>query len=113
MRVLVVDDDCSVGPLACEMLARAGHSAELAVDLSGAREVLGEGVDAVILDLMLAGESGLDLVPDIPKDVLLIFVSGYISETFDLEEILESRRDCHFLQKPWRIGDLSAILGGE
>lgn len=112
MRVLVVEDDCSVGTLVCDLLARAGHSALLAVDLSSAREILNEGVDAVILDLMLAGESGLDLVPEISGDVLLIMASGYTLEYFDLEKILETRPSCHFLQKPWRLGELREILGG-
>ena len=61
-RVLVVDDDLASCILAALLLEKAGHSPTAVPTVKRALERIGsEGSDLVLTDLMLPGESGLDL----------------------------------------------------
>jgi DNA-binding response OmpR family regulator len=61
-RILVVDDDETVGDVVSRYLEREGHQVEIATDgPSGLRDATANPPDLVILDLMLPGMSGLDV----------------------------------------------------
>lgn len=89
MRVLVVEDDAGVSTVLVESLEVAGcetvdaaYSGEVAIGLA-----LKEPYDLVLLDLMLPGVGGLDILPLLrtaaPEAVIAI-ASGYanlVSET--------------------------------
>jgi two-component system response regulator ResD len=60
--VLVVEDDQIVRTLLCELIARAGYTAETAEDgPSGLARIAAGGVDLVLLDMMLPGMDGLEV----------------------------------------------------
>lgn len=62
-RVLVVDDDLACRILAALLLEKAGHSPTAVATVSRALERIdSDGADLVLTDLMLPGESGLDLL---------------------------------------------------
>ncbi len=62
-HVLVVDDEPQIGALVQRVLANGGYRVSTAQSGEEMRKVLrAGGVDLVILDLMLPGESGLDLL---------------------------------------------------
>jgi DNA-binding response OmpR family regulator len=62
-RVLVVDDDLASRILAALLLEKAGHSPTAVPTVKRALERIdNEGSDLVLTDLMLPGESGLDLL---------------------------------------------------
>jgi DNA-binding response OmpR family regulator len=61
-RVLVVDDDATVRDVVARYLGEAGYRVDLAGDGDGAlRAAAADRPDAVVLDLMLPGTSGLDV----------------------------------------------------
>ena len=61
-RVLVVDDDATVRDVVARYLGDAGYRVDLAADGEGALEAAArDRPDAVVLDLMLPGMSGLDV----------------------------------------------------
>jgi len=61
-RVLVVDDDLASRILAALLLEKAGYSPTAVATVRRALERIDEeGTDLVLTDLMLPGESGLDL----------------------------------------------------
>jgi DNA-binding response OmpR family regulator len=61
-RVLVVDDDATVRDVVARYLGDAGYRVDLAADGEGALEAVArDRPDAVVLDLMLPGTSGLDV----------------------------------------------------
>lgn len=61
-RVLVVDDDATVREVVSRYLGDAGYRVDLAADgPTGLRAARERGPDAVVLDLMLPGMSGLDV----------------------------------------------------
>jgi two-component system response regulator HydG len=62
-RILVVDDDLACRNLAALLLELSGHSPTPVATVAHALELIdAEGADLVLTDLMLPGESGLDLV---------------------------------------------------
>jgi DNA-binding response OmpR family regulator len=68
-RVLVVDDNPDTCELLARLLRRAGHEADCQTTSRGALEALAAAVpDLVILDVMMPGMSGLDLLKAVRKD---------------------------------------------
>jgi len=64
-RILVVEDDPSIGPRIVAALIRADYDAVLAADgTEGAVLFQGQSFDLVVLDLMLPGQDGFSLLQE-------------------------------------------------
>ncbi|KWX76783.1 XRE family transcriptional regulator [Paenibacillus riograndensis] len=107
-NILVVEDDADINCLLCTLLGRQGYQTESAFSGSEAKLLLSaQGYDLVLLDLMLPGMSGEELIKDIRSrsfvPVIVIsakaetkgkienFKNGaddYITKPFDKEEVL-------------------------
>ena len=103
--ILVVDDDLHIGNMLEEALSREGYIVKRAYSGTEAKLVLSESKpDLILLDLMLPGLSGEELLPQI-SDIPVIVVSAkadtadkvglllggaadYITKPFDLAELL-------------------------
>ncbi|MGH8965418.1 MAG: response regulator transcription factor [Actinomycetes bacterium] len=69
MRVLVVDDDATVRDVVGRYLDEAGYQVDLAADgPTGLRAAREREPDAVVLDLMLPGMSGLDVCRELRRE---------------------------------------------
>ena len=69
MRVLVVDDDPTVRELLHAELTNAGHDVELAEDgTTGLERLRSERPDAVLLDVMMPGLSGWEVLSELRSD---------------------------------------------
>ena len=112
MKVLVIDDDRELGELIRDYLAPLGYETTLVHDgPAGAARALGEAFDAVILDVMLPGADGFEVlhrirrVSDVP--VLMLTARGeetdrivglemgaddYLPKTFSSRELLARLR---------------------
>ena len=82
-RVLVVEDDPSVGDMVTELLHSEGYEVVCALDDSGAYDALrdqGETFDALVLDIDLGeGTTGFDIARfgrSVKPEVGVIFISG-------------------------------------
>src|SRR5262245_12333117 len=65
-HILVVDDDQSIRDLLAKFLLEQGFRVTTANDAASARSAMrGLAFDVVILDVMMPGESGLDLARDL------------------------------------------------
>jgi DNA-binding response OmpR family regulator len=83
-RVVVVDDDVSIAELMRDFLEADGFSAELAYDGEQALAALEcAPADCVLLDVMMPGESGFDVVRRIREfsDVPVLFLSARDADT--------------------------------
>ena len=80
IRVLVVDDDPQTLRYAREALTEAGFAVTVTADPEGLERLMeSEKPHLVLLDLMLPGTDGIELLESIPAlaDVPVIFISGY------------------------------------
>ncbi|MEX2201331.1 MAG: response regulator transcription factor [Dongiaceae bacterium] len=106
-HLLVVDDDTRLRQLLGKFLAENGYRVTLATDAADARAKLRNmAFDLIVCDIMMPGESGLDLTRDLrrenPVPILLLTA---MSETQDRIRGLESGAD-DYLPKPFEPREL-------
>ncbi len=112
--ILLIEDQPAVAEIVEEMLKSLGYAVCAAQSGNEALEVFHEhvnGIDLVILDMIMPGLSGsetYDALKKIQFDIKVILSSGY-SIDGQAEQIME--KGCNaFIQKPFTIGELSAKI---
>lgn len=106
--ILIVDDDVCIGDMLQEVLVKEGYRTARAY--SGTEALLylsGSRPDLILLDLMLPGLSGEELLPLI-EDIPVIVVSAR-SETADKVDLLLSGAD-DYIAKPFDTDELLARI---
>ena len=106
-HLLIVDDDERIRDLLRKFLIRQGFLVSVARDAGHARRVLaGLDFDLIVMDVMMPGESGLDLTRALREmnttPILLLTAKG---ETTDRIEGLEAGAD-DYLPKPFEPREL-------
>jgi CheY-like chemotaxis protein len=108
--VLVVEDNDEVGQFAEQVLADLGYRTRRATNAVEALSLLdeGESFDVVFSDIVMPGQSGIDLAHTIRKRwprLPIVLTSGY-------SDALAMRPDDNFplLHKPYSLDALSAAL---
>lgn len=110
--ILVVEDDPDMRETVCTALLRDGYRVEEAGDGPGMRRALSQcDIDLVILDLVLPGESGLNLARELRgnSDIPLIMLTGKDS-VIDKVVGLEIGAD-DYITKPFHVRELVARIG--
>ncbi len=106
--ILVIDDEMGV----CEGIRRAlepqGFRVEIALDgEEGLRIVRAGGIDLILLDVMIPGTSGIDLlaaIHDFDTEIVCIIITGYATVELAVRAIKQGAYD--FLTKPFSVDDL-------
>jgi two-component system, OmpR family, response regulator len=109
-RILVVDDDPAVRHLISDYFGEHGIETVSAMDRSAvARQLAGGDTSAIILDLHLGQDNGLDLLREIrsSSDALVIILTGRSRDEVDCVVGLELGAD-DYLTKPFGIRELYA-----
>jgi two-component system copper resistance phosphate regulon response regulator CusR len=112
MRILVVEDDRKVARFIQSGLEQEGYAADVLYDGSGAGEqALAVDYDAVVLDLMLPGRSGFEVLRDIRArkahiPVLILTAKATVEERV---AGLDGGAD-DYMAKPFALAELSARL---
>jgi two-component system, OmpR family, response regulator len=109
-RILVVDDDPAVRHLISDYFGEHGIETVSAMDRSAvARQLAGGDTSAIILDLQLGQDNGLDLLREIrsSSDALVIILTGRSRDEVDCVVGLELGAD-DYLTKPFGIRELYA-----
>lgn len=106
-HLLVVDDDERLLALLQRFLSRSGHLVSVAADAEAAKQKLaGLDFDLVVLDVMLPGQSGIELTTELRRTrdlpILLLTAKG---ETRDRIAGLEAGAD-DYLVKPFEPREL-------
>src|SRR5688500_12613843 len=100
--VLIVDDEPNIRRMLGSLLRAEGYRTRAAGSALGAlAEVQGEEPDAVLMDLYMDGETGLDVLPRLREaapDLPVIMMSGRAS----LSDAVKATRlgAFHFIEKP-------------
>ena len=106
-HVLVVDDDDRLRALLVKYLSENGFMVSAAPDAANARvRLVGIEFDAIILDLMMPGESGLDFAEDLRRsNSVPILMLTAMNEPDDRIDGLERGAD-DYLSKPFEPREL-------
>ena len=105
-RILVTDDDIYIGDLLEKALLREGYCVKRAYSGTEALMLIQkESFDLILLDLMLPGLSGEELLPKI-KDIPVIAVSAK-ADVFDKVRTLLCGAD-DYITKPFELSELLA-----
>ncbi len=111
-KILVVDDDPEVLGTVWRALSRDGHEVTLAESARQARQHLREDVpDLIILDVIMPGETGLDLCRSVRTNTSLESIPIlFLSAKFQTDEIvagLDAGGD-DYITKPFELKELRA-----
>lgn len=107
-HILIVDDDPYIGNMTEEVLAREGYAVSRAYSGTEAVRLLSDiRPDLILLDLMLPGLSGEEVLPKI-KEVPVIVVSAKADIENKVELLLGGAED--YITKPFDIKELLARI---
>ena len=105
MHIVIIDDEAAVAETLADAVREQGHTAAIAHSGSEGLALLAEKTpDAVFLDLVMPGLSGVELVKEIRRDhpeLPIVVVTGWAGPQ-DLDEV---RRlgVTDIVEKPWAL----------
>lgn len=112
MRILLVEDNETIGAAVRDHVAAAGHAADWAQDLQTARAFLDvAGYDLLLLDLGLPDGRGIDLLRDLRNggsDVSVVILSAQDQIATRIEALNIGADD--YLTKPFDLAELTARI---
>lgn len=107
-NILIIDDDIHIGNMLEEMLKLEGYSVSRAYSGTEALLILRDiRPDLVLLDLMLPGLSGEELLPHI-KHIPVIVVSAKVDVGDKVKLLLDGAAD--YVTKPFDVSELLARI---
>ncbi|SCK15914.1 response regulator transcription factor [Vogesella sp. LIG4] len=110
--ILIIDDDATFATVLARSLARRGLTVTHVASAAAALDALQAAPDGIILDLNLAGDSGLRLLPQLlaaaPAARVLV-LTGYASIATAVEAVKLGA--VNYLAKPATVDDILAALG--
>jgi DNA-binding response OmpR family regulator len=110
MRILLVEDERGIADFVERALRAQGHAVEVAADgVEGGQRALGSDLDLVILDVMLPGRSGLEILEEIRavKPALPVIMLTARAEVADKVAGLDAGAT-DYMTKPFSVEELLA-----
>ena len=108
-RILIVEDDEDIGAVLQRELEKDGMEVIRALTGTEGRLMLSKNPDLILMDLMLPGLTGEELLSHIPKEIPVIAVSARSS--VDDKVSLLSGGCVDYITKPFDIKELKARVG--
>ncbi len=107
-KILVIDDDIHIGNMLQEVLSSKGYTVSRAYSGTEAQLMMSkQSPDLILLDLMLPGLSGEELLPMI-KDVPVIVVSAKTDVSDKVSLLMNGA--CDYITKPFDVQELLARI---
>jgi len=111
-RVLVVDDEERIQRACQRLLSEEGCEVDVAQNgIQGLKMIEEKHYDIVLLDLMMPGLSGLDVLSDLKArhpDTVVIIITGYATLEHSIETMKKGAFD--FLSKPFAPQELRIVI---
>ena len=112
-RILVVDDEKRIRDGCCTTLNGDGFDVESAENgFVGLKKIDEEHFDIILLDLMMPGLRGIDLLSHVKTkhpDTLVIVITGYATLEHAIDAMKKGAFD--FISKPFSPDDLRSVIG--
>jgi two-component system, OmpR family, phosphate regulon sensor histidine kinase PhoR len=112
IRVLVVDDEKRIRDACFTMLSNEGFRVALAENgFAGLKKIEEEHFDIILLDLMMPGMRGIDLLTHVKgkhPDTLVIVITGYATLEHAIEAMKKGAFD--FISKPFSPQDVRMVI---
>ena len=105
-KILIVEDDEDIGAVLQRELTKDGFEVIRAVTGTEGRMMLAQNPDLILMDLMLPGLTGEELLTHIPKEIPVIAVSARSSIDDKVSLLTEGCVD--YITKPFDIKELKA-----
>ena len=108
-KILIIEDDISIAELQTDYLKMSGYMVECAFDGDTGISMLQRGnYDLVILDLMLPGKDGYEILRQVAEDkeIPIIIVSAKTDEMYKIKGLNLGADD--YITKPFGMGELVA-----
>jgi two-component system response regulator PilR (NtrC family) len=110
--ILVVDDEASMREFLEILLGKQGHRVQAASDVTGAlARVADGGVDLVITDLRLGGESGIDVlrrVKEVSPATEVVMVTAFATTENAIQAMKLGAYD--YVLKPFKVDELRLVV---
>ena len=108
-KILLAEDDKSMGDFLTMALAREGHKVTACDDGLQALEILKgkESFDLLLTDIVMPGMDGVELsqkATDLCPDMKVMFITGFAAVAMD--SAITRSRDTKILSKPFHLNDL-------
>ena len=111
-KILVVDDEMGIREGCKRALVTEGYAIDLAEDGTvGLQKILANAYDLVLVDLMMPGIGGLDLirkVHDIDPEIIVVVITGYATIETAVESTKRGAYD--YLPKPFEPETLAVLV---
>jgi DNA-binding response OmpR family regulator len=109
-RILIVEDDRAIALGLRLNLRKEGHEVQMAPDgESGLRLAQEQGVDLIVLDVMLPGRNGYDILKDLRGQGINSAVLMLTAKNLESDKILGLKLGADdYLAKPFGLGELLA-----
>ncbi|MEN8222688.1 MAG: response regulator [Acidobacteriota bacterium] len=107
-EILIVEDEDDIRSLLKKFLEERNFSVTMAEDGRSAADILqNKNFDLLIIDILLPGEHGIDLVKMKGNNFItpIILVSGIYDEN-EIKEIMKDPDVKYFVKKPFDLNDL-------
>lgn len=111
IRILVIEDDPTLGRAIEEGLKRSGYKTELVTTAAQAKSTTSMlEYHGLVVDCMLPQKNGIEVACDIIKDAtlqpVLILISGIYKDRIFIQDAIYRTHACAFLNKPFDILEL-------
>lgn len=106
-KILIVDDDGELAANISEILNSAGYKTVTASTAKEALEMIPEGFDIVLLDMIMPGMTGLEAIPEIRKKTpqsKIIMITAFATVDNAVQAIKRGASD--YIAKPFKINEL-------
>jgi two-component system OmpR family response regulator len=113
MRILLIEDDTTLGAAVRDQITADGHSADWVTRLDAARDALAAApYDLILLDLMLPDGRGIGFLKALRArgDVTPVIILTALDQVSDRIEGLNAGAD-DYLVKPFDLAELTARIG--
>ena len=114
-KVLIVDDDAEIAAVVCGALRRAGFAPEITTDVA-VQTHLGADADIIVLDLLMPGRDGLQLLRDLAErkcEAAILLMSTIDARVLSAAERLVTGHGLRLigsLRKPFEVSELLDIV---